>query len=293
MYGMIGLGMMGRAMAGRLAEAGLELVVYNRTTAKAEAFQAKYGSQVRVALSPRAVAEQATVIFSMVADDRAMEGIAFDETTGLIGALGSQHIWVDSSTISPKMSRRLTAAAAERGATRLEAPVSGSVDAAESGRLLMFVGGSAEALDKVRPVVAHLADRVERIGEVGQALSLKLAMNLNIAIQIEGFLEGMMLAERSGLSRETVIEYMLASVIASPMLKYRVPFALNPPAEPWFTNQLMLKDLDLALQQANGEGTALPVTALTADLLRIAIRHGLGNQELAALIPYMADLVNP
>ncbi|MCY0897879.1 MAG: NAD-binding protein [Firmicutes bacterium] len=120
-------------------------------------------------------------------------------------------------------------------------------------------------------------------------------MNLNIAVQFEfeGFLEGMTLAEESGLRRETVIRYMLDSVIALPMLKYRVPFALNPPPEPWFTNQLMLKDLDLALYEAHDCGTASPLTAHAADLWRIAIRHGLGQQELAGWIPYMSDLVNP
>ncbi len=293
MYGMIGLGMMGRAMATRLVEAGYDLVVYNRTLSKAERFAKQYPAHVQVASSPRELAEKSQWIFSVVTDDLAIEQIAGTghDDHGLLSALGPQHIWVDSSTISPRLSRKMSDMVAQTGAVRLEAPVSGSVDAARAGTLLMFIGGSQDVMEHVRPALDHMAARIEWVGEVGQALALKLGMNLNLALQIEGFVEGMMIAESAGLPREKVIHFMLNSVIASPALKYRVPLSQNPPDEPWFTIKLMLKDLNLALEQANQHATAIPLTSMTADLLRLAVRHRVGDEDLAELINYMSARV--
>ena len=173
---------------------------------------------------------------------------------------------------------------------RLEAPVSGSVDAAREGRLLMFVGGPKEALDRVRPMLEPLVSRVEWVGDVGQAMALKLGINLNLALQVEGFLEGMMLAESTGLPQEKVVQYMLESVIASPSLKYRVPLAFDPPSQPWFTMNLMLKDLCLALDHAGNHVLSMPLTSLTTELVRLAVRNGYGEEDFSGLIRYMGAI---
>lgn len=291
--GFIGLGMMGRAMAERLVANGQELVVYNRTSRKAEALAARWGTKIRVAASPREVAEQAQVVISMVTDDQAAADIVQNDPLGMLSALGPQHIWIDCSTVSPGLSQALAQMVAGCGAVRLEAPVAGSVDAAEAGRLVMFVGGPEVALDHVRPLLSVLAERVARVGNVGQATALKLATNLNVAIQVAAFGEALTFAETWGIARQEAVALMLGSVIASPMLKYRVPFALDPPAEPWFTVRLMLKDLNLTLSQAMARGTALPVTGLTADLLRLAVNAGAGDQELAGLINQIRAMAYP
>jgi 3-hydroxyisobutyrate dehydrogenase-like beta-hydroxyacid dehydrogenase len=293
-YGLIGLGAMGQAMAERWLEAGHDLVVYNRSRRKAEALADKFPSRVVVAEYPREVAIRAKYILSMVADDRAVQDIAGNDkdTGGLISALDSEHVWVDSSTISPKISQHLSRIVSRQGSVRLEAPVSGSVDAAREGRLLMFIGGPQETVGKVRPMLEPLVSHIEWVGEAGQALALKLGINLNLALQVEGFVEGLMVAESAGLSREKVVQYMLESVIASPSLKYRVPLAFNPPDQPWFTTNLMLKDLRLALDQAGDYLATIPLTTLTADLLRLAVRNGHGHEDFAALIPYMSSIAS-
>lgn len=283
---------MGKPMATRLVEAGYKVVVYNRTRSKAQIFAQQYPDQVEIVESPREMASQADVIFSMVSDDRGIKQIAENET-GLLSGLGPNHIWVDSSTISPQYSRTLTTLAAQSGAARLEAPVSGSVDAAQAGTLLMFIGGRQDILDKVRPVLGHMARRIEWVGDPGQALALKLGINLNLALQIVGFVEGMMVAESAGVPKEKAMEYMLDSVIASPSLKYRVPLAFTPPEDPWFTVKLMLKDLDLALAQAHSHASTIPLSTLTADLLRLAVHNGRGDEDFAALIPYISTLAGP
>jgi 3-hydroxyisobutyrate dehydrogenase-like beta-hydroxyacid dehydrogenase len=293
-YGLIGLGAMGRAMAERWLKAGHNLVVYNRTREKSEKLAEQYPGQVVVADHPRDVALGAKYILSMVADDQAIQDVVGkdNDTHGLAAVLDAEHVWVDSSTISPKMSRHVSSIVSARNAVRLEAPVSGSVDAAQEGRLLMFIGGDQTALEKVRSMLDPLTARIEWVGDVGQALALKLGINLNLALQIEGFVEGMMVAESAGLPREKVAQYMLESVIASPSMKYRVPMAFNPPDQPWFTMTLMLKDLRLALEQAGDCCTTIPLTSLTADLMRLAVRNGYGQEDFAALINYMSFLAS-
>ena len=268
------------------------MVVYNRTREKTKRLAEKYPDRVILAESPREVAHRAQYILSMVADDQAIQAIAGDdeENQGLLSALGAQHIWVDSGTISPKISQNLSRRTLERGAVRLEAPVSGSVDAAREGRLLMFVGGPKEALDRVRPMLEPLVSRVEWVGDVGQAMALKLGINLNLALQVEGFLEGMMLAESTGLPQEKVVQYMLESAIASPSLKYRVPLAFDPPSQPWFTMDLMLKDLRLALDHAGNHVLSMPLTSLTTELVRLAVRNGHGEEDFSGLIRYMGAI---
>ncbi len=284
--GMVGLGVMGAPMARRLAAAGFEVVGYNRSAAKAAAIERDLG--MRVASSPREVAEETDVVMSMVADDRAVREVAVGDA-GILAGLRTGQAWVDFSTISPQLSVELGHATAARGSQRIEAPVSGSVPAVESGTLVILVGGDEAALASVEGVLRHLG-RIEKIGGLGQALAFKLALNLSIPVQLLGFAEGLAIAERTGLGRDVAIEPMLGTVLASPMLKYRIPFVQEPPEQPWFTTEMMLKDVDLALAEARRLGVEAPLTLQAGDLLRAAARRGFGQQEVASVVRMVEEM---
>ncbi|MBX5436552.1 MAG: NAD(P)-dependent oxidoreductase [Alicyclobacillaceae bacterium] len=283
----IGLGVMGSAMARRLHRQGHEVVVYNRTRQKADRVREACPG-IGIAASPAEAAASAAYVITMVADDEALAAVA-DGLTGLLAGLQGS-TWIDMSTVSPAASRRYAEQARACGGLRVEAPVSGSVDAAENGTLLVFTAGEEDACRAVEPLLSDMAREVRYVGAYGQALAVKLAINLNIGIQMIGFSEGLLLAERAGLPRERAIDFMLSSVIASPLLKYRVPFIENPPEEPWFTNRLMLKDHRLALDEAHQRRVTLLLTNLAADVLRMACAHGYADEELALVSRFLGEL---
>lgn len=285
---MIGLGVMGGAIAARLARQGHTVYGYNRTRAKAEALAAQ-NEGIHVAGTAGEAVAQAEIVLSMVAEDKALSSVAHGPS-GILENLRPDQVWSDSSTVSPSLSKELVEDARKRGAHRLESPVSGSVSAVEAGTLSMYVAGDRAAFERAKPVLADLAQSIEHVGEPGQALALKLATNLNIALQMIGFGEGLLLAERAGIERGRAMTWMLQSVIASPMLKYRVPLIENPPEVPWFTPYMMLKDVRLALAQADKSDLPMPLTSLCADILRYAIHQGRAGQELAAVVDALEDL---
>ena len=284
--GFIGLGAMGGRMARRLLDAGHAVVGYNRTAAKAAPLVA---AGMRRADSPREVAEAAEVVFSMITDSRALEAIA-DGPDGVLAGLSAGATWVEMSTVSPAVTRALAGRVAERGATLLDGPVSGSVATLEQGQLSIMVGGDAAALERVRPYLSAIGPTITHVGEVGLAVTMKIATNLGLAVQMLAFSEAVLLAEKAGIARERAVETLLKSVIASPMVKYRGPFVLGMPAEAWFDVPMMQKDLDLALQLGREAGMPLPVTALTQSMLTAARALGLGDYDFAVVFDVLARL---
>ena len=284
--GFIGLGAMGGRMARRLLDAGHAVVGYNRTAAKAAPLVA---AGMRRADSPREVAEAAEVVFSMITDSRALEAIA-DGPDGVLAGLSAGATWVEMSTVSPAVTRALAGRVAERGATLLDGPVSGSVATLEQGQLSIMVGGDAAALERVRPYLSAIGPTITHVGEVGLAVTMKIATNLGLAVQMLAFSEAVLLAEKAGIARERAVETLLKSVIASPMVKYRGPFVLGMPAQAWFDVPMMQKDLDLALQLGREAGMPLPVTALTQSMLTAARALGLGDYDFAVVFDVLARL---
>jgi len=197
---------------------------------------------------------------------------------------------VDMSTVSPWLDRQLAEQAAARGARMLEAPVSGSVSAVRAGTLVAFVGGPAEALEQVRPILAGLTQKIIHVGGPGQAVSMKIAINLNLATQLLALSEGLLLAERSGIPRAQALDALLNSVIASPLLKYRGPFILQMPEEVWFSAQMLQKDLLLAQELGRELGVPLPTVALASEFLTAAKAMGYGEQDFAVLFKVLARL---
>ena len=282
----VGLGVMGGRMAKRLLDAGHVVVGYNRTRAKARWL---VDAGLQLAASPRAAAESADVVFSMVTDTAALDAVARGPD-GILAGLRRGGVYVEMSTVDPAMTRALGADVAGRGAAMLDAPVSGSVATLDAGQLSFMVGGEAPVLDRVRPYLTAIGPTITHVGPLGLAVTMKIATNLGLAVQMLAFSEAVCLAEKAGIARERAVEALLRSVIASPMVKYRGPFVLGMPAEAWFDVGMMQKDLALALALGRSVGVALPSTALAHELLTAARGLGLADHDFAVVFDVLASM---
>ncbi len=284
--GFVGLGVMGGGMARRLLEAGHEVHGYNRTREKARPLE-ELGLIVED--SPRAVAETADVVHTMVTNVAALRAVS-EGADGILAGLAPGKVWIDHSTAAPSLSRELAERVREVGAEMLDAPVSGSVSTLEEGRLSIMVGGSHEAFDRVEPILGDIGPKVTHVGDNGQALLLKIAINLSLQVQMVAFSEGLLLAEKDGIDRETALEVMLGSVIASPMLKYRAPFVVEQPDEAWFDVDMMQKDMLLALEAGRELDVPMPTTAVSNELLTAARGMGLADKDFAVVYEVLAEM---
>jgi 3-hydroxyisobutyrate dehydrogenase-like beta-hydroxyacid dehydrogenase len=284
--GFVGLGVMGGGIAKRLLGAGHDVVGYNRTAAKAQ-WLVDLG--LRLADSPRQVAEESDVVFSMVTNTKALSAIT-DGPDGILAGLRPGKIYVDSTTGTPEGSRELAERVAEIGAVMLDAPVSGSVSTLEEGKLSIMVGGDEGAFAQVEPILRDIGPTVTRIGDNGQALLMKIAINLSLHVQMVAFSEGVLLAEKDGIPREVAVEAMLNSVIASPMIKYRGPMILEQPEEAWFNVNMMQKDMNLALEAGRKLDVPMPTTAVSNELLTAARGMGLEEYDFAIVFEVLAQM---
>ena len=277
--GFVGLGTMGGRMASRLIDVGHTVTGWNRTPARA---QWLIDAGMRWAESPRAVAEESAVTFSMVSDTRALLAITSGDQ-GVLAGLRTESVYVDMSTVSPAVSRALADQVRERGARMLDAPVSGSVVTLEQGQLSFMAAGEPEAFEVAQPFLLDIGRKVTYVGPNGQAVSMKIATNLSLAVQMLAFSEGVLLAEKAGIKREVAVEVLLNSVIASPMVKYRGPFVLGMPEEAWFDVNMMQKDLLLALELGRQQDVPLPTTAVANEFLTAARGMGMAEQDFATI----------
>ena len=284
--GFAGLGVMGGGIARRLLEAGHEVHGYNRTREKARPLE-ELGLVLEE--SPRAVAESADVVLSMVTNVAALRAVA-EGDEGILAGLAPEKIWIDMTTAAPAVSRELAAKARERGADMVDAPVSGSVSTLEEGRLSIMVGGRPETFAQVEPILRDIGPKVTLVGDNGQALLLKIAINLSLQVQMVAFSEGLLLAEKDGIDREVALDVMLSSVIASPMLKYRGPFVLEQPGEAWFNVNMMQKDMLLALDLGRELDVPMPTTAISNELLTAARGMGLAHHDFAVVFEVLARM---
>ena len=284
--GFIGLGVMGSRIVKRLLDAGHSVTGYNRTKSKA---QWLLDAGMKWGDSPQAVAKAVDVVFTMVSNTSALEAVT-GGSDGLLAGLRPGAIFVDMSTVSPEVTRSLAAQVASKGAQMLDAPVSGSVTTLEEGKLSIMVGGDPASFERVQPILRDIGPKVTRVGGNGLAVSMKIATNLNLAVQMLAFSEAVLLAEKSGIARETAVEVLLNSVIASPMLKYRGPLVLGMPDEAWFDMNMMQKDLFLALEMGKQFQVPLPTTAVTNQMLTAARGMGLAEKDFAAVFEALARM---
>jgi 3-hydroxyisobutyrate dehydrogenase-like beta-hydroxyacid dehydrogenase len=284
--GFVGLGAMGSRMVKRLLDAGHTVTGYNRTKSKA---QWLLDLGMKWADTPRAAAQAGDFVFSMVTNTEALRAVT-EDPDGILAGLSVGNIYVDMSTVSPAAIRATADQVTAKGAEMLDAPVSGSQITLEEGKLSFMVGGKREAFDRVLPILQAIGPKATHVGANGLAVSMKIATNLSLAVQMLAFSEGVLLAEKSGISRETAVEVLLNSVIASPMVKYRGPFVLKMPDEAWFDVNMMQKDLLLALDLGRELDVPLPTTAITNQMLTAARGMGLAKKDFAVMFGALARM---
>ena len=284
--GFVGLGVMGGEMVNRLLAKGHRVTGYNRTRAKA---QRLIDRGMRWADSPRAVAEAAEFTFSMVTNSAALAAVT-DGPDGILAGLSAGKLLIDMSTVSPEASRALATRVREKSADMVDAPVSGSVITLQQGKLSVMVGGRRETFERIKPVLDDIGPKVTYVGENGLALSMKIATNLSLAVQMLAFSEAVLLAEKSGIARETAVDVLVHSAIASPMIQYRGPFILQMPPEAWFDVNMMQKDMLLALELGRQKNVPLPTTAVTNEFLTAARGMGKEKQDFAVVFDVLAHM---
>jgi 3-hydroxyisobutyrate dehydrogenase-like beta-hydroxyacid dehydrogenase len=284
--GFVGLGVMGSEMVLRLLEKGHTLTGYNRTRSKAARLLDK---GMKWAGSPREVAAASDFTFSMVTNSAALEMIV-EGADGILAGLSPGKVLIDMSTVSPEFSRSVAAKVRAKGADMVDAPVSGSVITLQEGKLSVMVGGRKDTFDRVEPLLLDIGPKVTYVGDNGLALVIKIAANLSLAVQMLAFSEGILLAEKSGISREVAVEVLTNSAIASPMVKYRGPFVLKLPAEAWFNVNMMQKDMLLALDLGRALDVPMPTTAITNEFLTAARGMGLVQEDFAVLFDVLANM---
>lgn len=284
--GYVGLGLMGGAIVQRLLEKGHAVTGHNRTRSKVRWLEE---AGMRFARTPREAAEAADIVFSMVTDTTALQAVA-DGPDGIVAGLKPGKIYVDMSTVSVATSRELSVRASATGARMLDAPVSGNHITLKQGTLAIMVGGEAEAFERVRPVLLDIGPKVTHVGANGLALSMKIASNLGLAVQMLAFCEAVLLAEKSGIARSVAVEVLTNSVIASPMIKYRGPFVIALPDEAWFNVNMMQKDMNLALAMGRELNVPLPATAATNEYLTAARAMGYAERDFAVVFDVLAEM---
>ena len=273
-------------MVDRLLTKGHRVTGYNRTREKA---QWLLDRGMQWADSPREVAERADVTFAMVTNSAAIAAV-MDGPDGIIAGLTPGKLFIDMSTVSPAVSRGFAERVRGTGADMVDAPVSGSVITLQEGKLSVMVGGTKEAFEKVKPLLQDVGPKVTHVGGNGVALSMKIAVNLSLAVQMLAFSEGVLLAEKSGIARDVAVDVLTHSVIASPMVQYRGPFVLKQPAEAWFNVNMMQKDMLLALELGRQLNVPLPTTAVTNEFLTAARGMGYEKQDFAVVFDVLAKM---
>jgi 3-hydroxyisobutyrate dehydrogenase-like beta-hydroxyacid dehydrogenase len=255
--GLIGLGLMGKPMGQNFLKAGFPLVVWNRSAAKADDL---VRAGAKLAANPREVAAQADVLFTIVSDPPALEEV-LSGANGVLAGLRRGSIYIESSTISPDLARRTAAACAERGIEFLDAPVTGGTWGAEKGELLFMIGGKAETFERAKLVLEAVGKKFFLLGPNGAGQTVKLAMNLILALQVDALAEAIALVTASGLAGERLVEVMQSSMARSGVLDVKAPLMLKNEFPASFPLRLMHKDMRLALELARQQGVSLPAAA--------------------------------
>ena len=277
---------MGQPMAVNLVKAGFPLAVFNRTAGKTEAL-AKAGA--KVAATPAEAARATDVVIIIVSNTEAVEEVTTGKG-GIFETLRAGALVIDSSTISPVVSRRLACHAAGKGASWLDAPVTGSKHLAEKGELTYMVGGDREAFDRAMPVLRVLGKKQIYCGAHGLGLAAKLSQNAIQAAMVETFCEGFVLGVKAGLRPETLMEVIQGSMARAALTDFKAPFIFKGDFTPYFPLKLMHKDLELAMEAAYAHNVPMPVAAAVKEVYAAAKAQGKGDLDYAAVVTFLEGL---
>lgn len=284
--GFIGLGRMGQPMASRLLETGFPLIVWNRTEEKTDGLTKK-GAEL--AGSPKEVASESNVTITMISDGPALKAVALGENGVLAGARPGC-ILVDMSTVDPESSREVAEAADARGVKMLRAPVSGSTVLAAGGKLTIFASGDKGAYDKCQNIFGAMGQKVFHVGTGDEARYLKLLINMMVGTTGQMLAEALAFGEKAGLDWNQLLEIIGSSVVASPLIGYKIGPLAERIFTPAFTASMMAKDFDLALAVGRKLGAPMPIVALVRQFFGMLQATGRGELDFSALLLVMEEL---
>jgi len=285
--GFLGLGIMGSRMAANLARAGYGLSVWTHTPGKAAAWAEQHGAQA--VDTPAAVAEASEIVISMVVDGDQLAAVLLGED-GAIEAARPGLLCIDCSTIAPGDTRRIGAALAERGASMLDAPVTGSSPRAEDGTLTIMVGGAEPDFERARPVLAAMGRLIVHVGPLGQGEMLKLINNSLGAANASAVAEALLLAQATGVDLDALVEVVAAGSGASAQLDLKAGAMRSHDFTTLFKTSHMLKDVRLCLEEAQDAGVPFPAAAHARDLLSAAEGRGRGDDDYSSLLESVEGL---
>jgi 2-hydroxy-3-oxopropionate reductase len=284
--GFIGLGIMGRPMAKNLMEAGYELVLHNRSPEKAKEL-AKEGNAT-AAENPREVAEACDIIITMLPDSPDVEAVVAGEG-GVLGGIRDGALLVDMSTISPVVTKELAEKAREKGASMLDAPVSGGDVGAIEGALSIMVGGSEEDFERARPLFDVMGKVATHVGPIGAGQVVKACNQIVVALTIEAVSEALVLGSKGGVAPEKLVEALSGGLAGSAVMEAKKEKFFSHDFEPGFRIELHHKDLGIALAARREYGVALPVTAIVDQMLEASKAKGRGDRDHSALLTLLEE----
>ncbi|GAB5521024.1 MAG: NAD(P)-dependent oxidoreductase [Rhodothermales bacterium] len=279
----LGTGLMGSRMVRQLLNAGHTLTVYNRSVEKAKAL-VEHGATL--AETPQAAIDGAEIIFTMLAHPEAVEAVALDEA-GFLAAMQTNQLWVNTSTVHPSFSERMAQAAEAQGVRYLEAPVAGSTPQAEQAALVFFVGGEADDVAQCQPLFDAMGKKTVHAGPVGQAMALKLVVNLLLATSMAAFAEGMALGQALGLSQDTLLNALVGGPVTPPFIGLKRGNMESGAYPATFPLKWIQKDLHMAAVASFDAGVALPMSNTAKELYQLAAQHGLSEADFSAIYAYL------
>jgi 3-hydroxyisobutyrate dehydrogenase/glyoxylate/succinic semialdehyde reductase len=283
--GFIGLGIMGSRMASNLQKKGHKLIIHNRNKRKAESLIANGATW---AATPAEMAQQAEVIITMLAKPDVVEAMALHQESGFLNRLGENTLWIDCSTVNPSFSKLMANEAKQRKVRFLDAPVMGSRVPAEQGQLLFFVGGDKVDIEEARPLFEAMGRTVVPVGGHGMGSAMKIVNNIMIAQAIVAFSESVVLGLSLGIPRDMLFSAIANSPVFAPVLAVRRTKIESGTFDPDFHLKWMYKDLQLAADTAYETGVAMPATNIVKEIFALAVRDGLGEQDISAVFKILS-----
>jgi 3-hydroxyisobutyrate dehydrogenase-like beta-hydroxyacid dehydrogenase len=280
--GFIGLGIMGSRMAANLQKHGYDLVVFNRTRAKAQSLLGPCGT---FSDSPAKVAEQVDVLFTMLAHPDAVEQAALGRN-GFLDHLKANALWVDCSSVNPSFSKKMAAAAAARQIRFVDAPVTGSAPVAAEAKLIFWVGGDAGDVEAIRPLLLCMGSKIVHAGGHGMGTSMKMVINLLLGTGMAAFAEAMALGQGLGLSQKMLFDSLLSTPPVAPFLALKREKIESGKYDAEFPLRWMQKDMHLAAVSAYETGVAMPLTNITKEIYRLAMRGGHDAEDFSAIYEF-------
>ncbi|MGH3105580.1 MAG: 2-hydroxy-3-oxopropionate reductase [Rubrobacteraceae bacterium] len=284
--GFIGLGIMGMPMARNLMDSGYELTVHNRSPEKAEELGKKGAA---VAATPREVAQNSDVVITMLPDSPQVREVVAGED-GVLEGISEGALLIDMSTISPVVTEELAEALKEKGASMLDAPVSGGDVGAIEGTLSIMVGGEEADFQRAKPLFEAMGETITHVGPTGAGQVTKAANQVVVALTIEAVSEALVLGSAGGVSPEKILDVLSGGLASNKVMEVKREKFLSHTFEPGFRSELHHKDLGIALAAGREYGVVLPVTAIVDQMLISMRRKGWGGEDHSALLRIIEDL---